>query len=322
MMVWLIWAAVLLAGLVLSALASASETGIYVVNKLRMDLRAEEGARGAALLRRMLRDINNVLSVIQISTNVGNYAATFAIATLFVLAGLGDHAEWYALAVATPVLFVVGESVPKSLAQRMGERLAYRLAPWLHLASRVLNAVGPAIIVRAFAAMMMRALGRKATLTPLGHEGFGAMVAEGRASGVLTHFQSIMADRIVHIQDVKLRDVMIPLDKAVFVPLGAGRDELLAVMQQHNYSRFPVRSAEGAIVGVMDIYDVIMDDAAVRETPPLLKLPFFMTVTDGLYHMQSARARMAIVTDDQARPIGIVTIKDLVEEIVGELEAW
>jgi len=322
---WIAWLAVLVFGTALSAMYAAGETSIYVMNKIRLDLRAEAGSSGARLLRRMLSNANNLLAVLLIGNNIGNYAATFAISTMFVMAGCGEMSHWYTLAVATPLLFILGESVPKNVSQRLGDSLAYRLARPLWLSNILYNAVGVAPIVRGLASAITGLARRRGTIqSPLGHDGFAAIVAEGQASGALTHFQSIMTDRIMHIADITLHDVMVPLERTVCVSKDAGREQLLAVVTQHNYSRFPVRDSTGAIVGVMDVYDLLANpDRLTQDKPaPPMKLPFFMTVPDALYHMQRDGARLAVVTDDAARPIGIVTIKDLVEEIVGELEAW
>jgi putative hemolysin len=323
---WLLWAAVLVVAMALSALYAAAELSIYVVNKLRLDLRAEAGEKTARRLRGMLSDFNGLLAVLLTGSNFSNYFATFAISTMFIMSGAGENAEWYTLALATPLLFVLAESVPKSVSQHMGDVLAYRLAGLLWATRWVCTAIGVAPLVRAIASATTRAVQRRrgAAASPLGHEGFAAIMAEGQASGVLTHFQSVMADRVMHVANVRLGDVMIPMEKVACIGPDATGQQMLAMVKEHNYSRFPVRAADGSIVGVLHIHDLLAGDEAPdpSKLPAPLKLPFFMTVPDGLYHMQVSAARLAVVTDDRARPMGIVTIKDLVEEIVGEIEEW
>ena len=323
---WFLWVPVFLIGLLFGALYNAAETGIYVMNKTRLELRAEFGSRPARILRVMIRRPGNLLAVLLIGTNLADYAATFAVSAMFVMAGYADQAEWYALAVAAPLLFIFCTSVPKNVSQRMAEGVAHRLAWLLRASSFLFNVCGIAPLVRGFSSLLMRAAGvRRPSHSPLGHESLTSIVAEGHASGVLTHSQSIMADRVMRISEVSLRDVMIPMRQVVSVPRDITRERIIEVIRQHNYSRLPVLDAAGRVVGILNIYDVLAEGESVPPAdlmkPPLILLAG-LTVTDALYHVQREHAAMAIVEGATGRHVGIVTIKDLVEEIVGELEEW
>ncbi len=309
-----------------SALFSALETGTYVMNKVRLELHAASGVPAAKRLRKLLANPANLLVVLLVGANLADYAAAFAVTSLLVLAGT-RHAEWWTLAAATPVLFILGQSVPKNISQRLGERLMYPLSGFLQGASLVLNAVGLAALGRALAAVATRRRPKGARHSPLGYESFSAIMAEGQASGVLSHIQSVMADRIMHIQEVRLRDVMIPMGRVVGAPEDITRADLLELLRHSEFSRLPVRDRAGQVVGVLDIYDVLT--APDNPTaPPRTKAaqPLFldqqMLVTDALYQMQRSRKTMAVVTAAHGKHVGIATVKDIVEEIVGELEAW
>lgn len=297
------------------------ETGIYVLNKIRLDLRAESGDRRARFLRRMLAMPNRLLAVLLIGTNLSSYAVTFAVTAMFVQGGHGQAAQWYALAVATPLLFILGDSVPKDVFQRLAGTLTYRLS-WLLAASDVLfNVTGLSPLVRGVSWLVMLPLRRRGSVAD---ERLSAIFAEGRASGVLTHTQSVMVDRIMHIADTTLADVMVTMDDVVSIRRDTGRQELLKLVQENNHSRLPVLDEGGAVVGVLDIYDVLTDEQVARPAERMaepLTLSSETTVTEALYRMQRGHRMMAIVQSAD-RPVGLVTIKDLVEEIVGELEEW
>jgi CBS domain containing-hemolysin-like protein len=319
-MEWVLWLALAAAGTALTALYDGAETGLYVLNKMRLDLRAESGSRPARLLRDMLGTSASVLAVLLIGTNIATYVTTFAVSVLFVHAGAGDRAEWYTLAVVTPLLFILGESVPKNLFQRSPERLVYPLVWFLRASSAVFTACGLLPLVRALASVLPRR-----RRLPLAHEGLAALLAEGQASGALTHAQTIMADRVMHLTDVLVADVMKPLRQVVTAPRDTSREQLVELVRRHNYTRLPLVEADGAVAGILDIYDVLMAPGPVlpeeKMTPPLLVLGGW-TVSDALYHMQQAHQTLAVVTDARGATVGIVTIKDLVEQIVGELAAW
>jgi CBS domain containing-hemolysin-like protein len=322
----LLWWLVLAAGCGLAFLYSGLETGIYAMNKIRLELRAEAGSRAARAVQRHLLQYRNFLSVLLIGNNIAHYAATSAVAALFVLGGYGGQAGWYTQAVATPLLFVFCDSLPKNLFQRLSERLVYRFVWLLEGSSILFNAVGLAPLVRGFSTVLLRLTGtREGTARSLAHSGAERIVAEGRASGLLTHVQSVMADRVMHISDIRLRDVMIPMGQVRSASASASRESLIEQLRHHNFSRVPLLDASGQVVGIADV-SVVLLEADGRPVSAHAAVPLVLSdhrsVTDSLYNMQRSHAHMAVVAASQGRHVGIVTIKDLVEEIVGDLEAW
>lgn len=322
---WAVWAGVLLVGTIFSGIYSGLETGIYALNKFRLDLRAEAGDKRARRLKRLLDNYNSLIVVLLIGTNLSTYAATFAISAMFVMLGAAHNTEWYTIATATPILFILGESVPKNVYRKLAERLVYRLA-WFLSASTILfriTLISP--VVRGFTWLLMRLtpVARRGAI-PGRHEGFAAILAEGRASGVLTHSQSIMADRVMRISRVTLADVMVPLAEAFCAPRNISREHLVQLASRNAYSRLPLTDGPNTVAGILDIYEVLLDDsdALPRDLATVpLELPSDLSVTDALYRCQRSRTNMAVVAAS-SKHVGIVTIKDLVEEIVGELEAW
>lgn len=321
-----VWAIAALAGTCFAALYAGMETGIYVLNKIRLDLHAASGKSAARSLEKMIAKPSNLLVVLLVGTNLSSYLATFAVSAMFAIAGAGENTEWYTIAAATPLLFIFGESVPKNLFQQMGERLVYRFAWALRWSSRLFNACGLAPMVRGVAWVMMK-------LTPAGRakteqgtaRSLASILAEGTASGVLTHFQSIMADRVAHITEVELGEVMVPMSQVLSVTEDVTREELYDLLAKHNFSRLLVVDKSGKVKGTLSIYDVLTDPTAVHpgqcvEQP--VALPINTSVSDALYQMQRANCVMAVVMSTADKPAGIITMKDLVEEIVGELEEW
>ncbi len=322
---WLIWPMVLVVCTGFDAIFCGLETGIYVMNKNRLELRAEAGNHTARTLQRMLARPNRLLTVLLIGANVCRYLSTFSISAMFVQAGHEAGAEVYTLLVATPLFFVVSDSGPKSIFQRLGARGVYPLVWLLKAADRLFFWTGISPLVMGVSTLLMRVVSSGGKTTPsMGHQGIATLVEEGYASGVLTHFQSVMADRVMRIGDVQVGDVMIPMERVVSAPQNIGRDDLIEIIRPHNFSRLPMLDHAGQAAGVLNIYDVLGELPAGRpadkSTPPLV-LPVETTVTDALYRMRRSHQAMAVAALE-GRHVGIVTIKDLVEEIVGELEAW
>lgn len=325
MLTWSMWAAIILLATAMCGIYCGLETGIYVMNKVRLDLHSSAGRHRPKLLRRMLLVPNNLLVVLLIGTNLAAYIVTFAISALFINAGAGEHTEWYTIACATPLLFVFGESVPKSIFQRGGEQMVYKFTWALKYSSYLYNATGLAPLVRGFAWLLMLLVpaARKRDLQAT--HPLSAVMAEGTASGALTHFQSIMAERVMNISKVTLRDAMTPMAEVVTVRYNATRDDLTQMITDHNYSHLPVIDAGDQVIGMLNIYAALMDEDAhtlAGQISQPLRLDETTSIVDTICEMRKAGTILIIVQDASGNATGLATPKDLAEEIVGELEAW
>jgi len=321
-----IWLLVCLGNVVLAGLFAGMETGSYLLNRVRLELQAEAGLPRARSVKAFLHNPNHVLATLLIGTNVNHYLATFSVSAMFVLAGHEHNAEWYTLAITTPLLFIFADSLPKNLFQRSPEKLVYSSIWTMRFFDLLFKACGLTYLVRGFSRALLWLLGRSAAQPRnlLGHEALLAVVAEGYAAGALTGAQREMANRVMHISRVRVADVLQPMDRVMSVPTDVSREEFLPRIAERNYSRLPMCNAEGQIVGVVDVNDVLTDRAErpihVYAVEPLI-VSANLSVTQALYAMQHAKRSFAVV-ESGGKHIGIITIKDLVEEIVGELAAW
>lgn len=311
-------------GLSLSFLYSGVETGAYVLNKVRLDLRAESGSRSARRLANALADPSGLLAVVLAGNNLSNYLAS---AGMVLLLSERTHAQWLAMAILTPLTLIFCEMLPKNLFQRHAETLVYPLS-WLLVASRRLfNAIGLLPLMRLVIGLGLRLAHRvmPPSQTPLAATGrLAAILAEVQASGAITHAQSLMAERVVNLGSVRLRSVMVPLERAVLVSQAVDLQELRELLYKHNFARYGVYSQRPEnIVGVLNVYEPLLDQTgsspAAFMTAPIF-LPQELPVSEALVELQQSHQFMGFVVDNQGRSIGLVTVKDLVEEIVGEME--
>ncbi len=324
-MQWALYWAVAVAGVSFSALYSGMEMGFYVLNKVRLELAVEHGRRGARSIHHQLAHPRRLLATLLIGNSVGNYAFTYAVSAMFLLGGAGARAEFYAILIGTATLFILGDTLPKNIFQRLAESLVYRLAWLVRLTGWIFTVIGVRPLVLGFAWLLTRFWRGQGGDQALGHLGVAAIVAEGHASGALTHFQTRMAQRVMGISQVTLGKAMISMARVITAPVDVTRESIFEIMKAHEYRRLPLRDAGGLIVGVLDIYHALSSppqtDMKSLAQPPLV-LEQSLNITQALYRMQQQRLAMAVVADAQGRHVGIVTIKDLVEEIVGELENW
>jgi len=152
------------------------------------------------------------------------------------------------------------------------------------------------------------------------------LLREGAVRGGLTSFQRDTIERILSLSRVTVERVMVPLARAATVPADISREDFLRIARMAHFSRLPVwRGQVGNMVGVVTVFEVLTD---AQERPisaharPTLALPASETVPAALLKLQQAHQFMAIVNDKRGRCVGILTLKDLVEEIVGDLESW
>ena len=322
------WSALLL-GATMSFLFSGLETGLYGVNKIRLELLGESGSRPAQRLLRILHDPREPLSVLLLGNNMANYLASFGMVLLLEAAQVA-RADWVSVAVLTPLIFTFCEVLPKNLFHRHSEALTYRLSWFLGLWRWLFKATGLVAVIRLIVTGAIRLAGRRLgpTETPLsGGRRIAAILAEGRASGVLTETQSLIAERVVNIASVRLKDVCVPLASAVLIEESAVTPEALReLLVRHGHPRIGVyRQRRENIVGLINVYDVLLE-APEAEPASLASEPIMMSeqlgVAPALVRLQQARQSAAFVADAAGRCTGMVTVKDLVEEIVGELKEW
>ncbi len=173
---------------------------------------------------------------------------------------------------------------------------------------------------------LLRLIGRKGHVADtLGRETLIGALAEGQASGTLTGSQEEMARRVMDLASLRVADVTRPLDQTVTVCETMSREEFIPYIADHIYSRMPMVDGDGLITGVVDALSVLTD--AQQRSPRTLQEPALFvssdeTITDALFHLRRDHHHLAGVVNSDGQHIGIVTSKDLVEAVVGDLVEW
>lgn len=331
----LVWLVLCVGFIFLSALFNGAETGLYCINRLRLRVAAHTQQHNAARLQKLLTDQAGVLSTILLGNNLANYLAPFCLTMVFlgVLASpseaeRGRWAEFYTTAILAPLTFIVAEAVPKNVFQRRADTLMPRMAGLLQVTHWLFRLIG-------FIALQKRIAQYIATRFQQGSPPDSAfssrhslyqMLHEGAAAGALTHTQVSILDRLNVLQSVRVGSVMVPRIKTIMINAEMSATGINRFVRDVSVSRVPVyRDDPRHVIGVAHVLDLL---TATPQTPitrymhPVLAVQPEMTVIEALNTLQQQRRRMAIVIDKWGHCVGIVTLKDLVEEIVGELAAW
>jgi len=331
---WDPWGLLLLAGVgvAVAALANGMETGLYRVNRIRLRLAAGRGDRRAATLLSLQEDLPGQIIVCLLTYNAGAYLTTVVVTTLVAEAGWAGSplaVEATATAVVTPLLFAFADVVPKTVFALEADRWTYRLASAMRWAYRLMRAVGLVPVLRGLSGLALRLVGGTARA---GAEVFSprqrlrAVIQEGLAEGVITGYQGELAERVLALRHKRVAEVMIPMREVAAVPVDATRTRLQRELRRHSFSRLPVyETRRDRIVGIVHVHDLLardrLDLSEVMRRD-VVRLRPETPVGTAMVRMRRARAAMAVVEDARGRALGIVTIKDLVEEIVGDLAQW
>ncbi len=254
---------------------------------------------------------------------MANFGATFFFQGL--VGGLGERLdpELVTTLCLTPVLFVFGEITPKNTFRIRADDLVYRVAGVLRFAVLFLKPV----------ALPLTWLGRATRALPEETSAGEVNVSRGRIEtlarevaedGILDEGQSRMVRNILRVSSLPVRHAMIELAHVDCVEEGFSREELLAVSARHGRTRIPVRRPDGRLSGVVSVLDLVFhpDRKLTEHVHPVPSLREDRTVDHALRALRSERRTMAFVAGVDGEVVGVVTMKDLVEEVSGELPVF
>ena len=321
---WTYWLMIVL-GLTGSALYSGLETGSYSLNRVRLQIFKQKGRHAAQVLGRLIESPATLLGVLLIGNNVTNYVGTAGVTLLLEDAGLSDWQVVVAnVLIVTPLLLVFGEILPKDLFAAHSDALMYKFSGFLRWSTHLFRWTGLLFVVRVFGGGAGAGGGRTG-LQP--RRQVMRMVREGAGSGLLSEEQLAIAQRVLELNERTVGGEMVAWDRVVTVGVDSTAQEVWELANRTSHARVPVIDARGQVVGVLSVTDVLLHDRehcppiAELMNPDVTRLERDTPLRSGLAALQVGRPRVAIVTDG-GRPVGIVTIKDLIEAITGELMSW
>ena len=308
-----------------SSFFTGSEMGSYCVNRIRLRFRAQVGTPGARTLAKLLSDREMLVSTTLVGTNLGYCVATALCAAA--LTGLqAKRAELWSTLILAPVILIVAELIPKAVFAAHANAIMYRTAFLVRIAT---FALWPLVIVQKAIMVSFNSILGRSEPQGLGRISMPRLrhfIEEGKHEGVISPEQDRMARNVMRLERITLRAAMTPLDRTTAIHRNATDEELRESAKRDTYSRLPVYSGEKSnVVGVLALVEYLSEG---RGRPiadfvrPPLELHESTPIDSALLRLRRAREPMGVVVGEDGKAVGIVTIKDLVEEIVGELEAW
>jgi CBS domain containing-hemolysin-like protein len=310
--------------LLVEAFFSGSEMAVVAADRVKLRRLANAGSRGARILEHFLAAPQRLLATTLVGTQLAVMTSTIVFASAVmarpVLSQLG---ELVTIGILSPVLLILGEVVPKTLFQQHADAIAPRVAWPLWLASLLF---APAVFVMGrFTQVVTRWLGIAEPRSIITREELELLLRAPTADGEISEGERRMIRRIFDFGDTTAADVMVPLSGVFALPEDASIDEAVHEVQDKRHTRIPIyRERVDQIVGVAHSFDLLKQgakDGVVGELlRPCIFVPEGQSATDLLMRLQKERQGLAVVVDEYGGAVGIVTIEDLLEEIVGEIE--
>lgn len=310
--------------IILSGFFSSSETGLMAMNKYRLRHLAKQGHRGARAAQKLLQKPDRLIGLILLGNNLVNILAA-SIATVIGIRLFGSNGIWIASMVMTVVVLIFAEVAPKTIAAVHPERIAF---PASYVLTILLKVLYPLVwLVNGLANFVLKPFKVRTNvdvIERLNREELRTLVQEG---GMIPHDHQRMLVNILNLEQATVEDVMIPRQDIVGINLDDDWEDILIQLTQTVYTRLPVFSESiDQVEGLLHIRAVIAELAHGALTFDNLKRsvrkPYFIPegtgLTRQLLEFQSRERQMGLVVDEYGDIQGLVTLDDILEEIVGE----
>ena len=320
---------------VLAGLFEGAETGIYRLSRLRLRLGVERRLWLSTLLSKVMADSAGLLLSLLVSTTLVNYVATSFITGVFLgLVASERTAEFYATIVMAPLLFVFSQLIPKNAFLYRADVLTSAVSPLLYANYQVLKWCGAIPLLRATTGLFGRLMGSPIAHTSAMTSGqtreVRALLHDTQEEGLLSRVQMEMVDRIVNIPSLRLHSVMVPLERVESVNIRSDRAALLNELSKRALTRLLVwQDTPADVVGFINVYDALASsppfESLEKFLQPIRRLDADTLLIDAIDIMRRQEQKIILVTRLRAKrdtPVGIITMKDLVEELIGELAEW
>lgn len=308
----------------LSAFFSSAETSMTTVNRIRIQALMEQGNKRAIILDKVISDPGKMLSTILIGNNIVNMAASSLMTTLTIKV-FGNVYVGLATGALTLIILLFGEITPKTLASLHAEKIALSYARVIYFLTVILTPVVFIVGKLGNGVMFLLRVDPNAKANPMTEHELRTLVNVGQEDGVIEREEKQMIYNVFDFGDSAAKDVMIPRIDMTFVEISSTYDELMEIFRKNMHTRFPVYEEDtDNIIGIINVKDLILypkdQPFSIRS---ILREPYFTyeykRTADLMVEMRKASVNLAIVLDEYGSTAGLVTLEDLLEEIVGEI---
>jgi CBS domain containing-hemolysin-like protein len=311
--------------LVLSAFFQCSETALTTVNKLRIRTLADDDVRGAKTVSKLIEEPGKMLNAILIGNNIIKLSAS-ALATSMAIKHFGN--QWVGLVIGflTFLLLIFGEVTPKSIATIYAEKMALRVAAPVYFLTKLLTPIIFIINKICIGILLLLRMDPKAKSSSITENELRTILDFSHEEGVIESEERRMITNVVDFGDALAKDVMVPRIDMAFANVDFTYEELIRAFADEKYTRMPVYSeTRDNVIGIVNLKDVFFynGDTENFNIIDIIREPYFTyeykKTSELLIEMRRNSISLAIVLDEYGATAGLITIEDLLEEIVGEI---
>lgn len=310
--------------ILLSAFFSSAETALMTVNKIRLRSLAESGDKRAEQVLLITEDSGKLLSAILIGNNIVNISAS-SVATVLATKLWGSAGAGIATGLLTVLILIFGEISPKTLATIHAEKLALLYSGIIAFLMKVLTPV--IFIINKLAMGFLFLIGVKAgnADTQITEEELLTIIDVSKEEGVIEDEEHEMINNLFDLGDAQAKEVMIPRIDMIFADVNSTYDEVIEIFKENMFTRLPVYEENtDNVIGILNMKDLLLcsdkEQFSIRE---IIREPYFTyehkNTAELLMEMRKASISLAIVLDEYGATAGLITLEDLLEEIVGEI---
>ena len=309
--------------LLVTAIFSAAEMSFIAANRVRLRHMAEGGNRTAVRYLDAFRSPERLLSTAMMGVTIAHITAS-SVATWVLLPVVGGAAAILVTLALTPIMLVFGEVIPKAVARERATGLILWLFPVIETLGRLLTPLTWG--ANALVGWALSLVGRQRTSTRqfVSREELKLLLQMEPEEADVTVSEAEMIDKIFDLGETAVREVMVPLVDVAALPETASPADVVRLIQERGFSRIPVFTERVFnIVGVVTAMDLLRRGAEAPDLRALMRpatyVPETKRIDDLLREMQKNRLQLAVVVDEYGGAVGIVTVEDIVEEVVGEI---
>jgi CBS domain containing-hemolysin-like protein len=305
----------------LSAFFSATETAFSTFNRIRMKSLASEGNKRAAMVVKLDEKYEKFISTVLIGNNIVNIGAT-SIATVLFIRNFPHNGATLSTVVMTLAVLIFGEITPKSLAKDLADPMAMLIAPIMYGLTVIFT---PLTFLFQKWKQLLNKIFRIKNEEKVTEEEILTMIEEASVSGELTESETEIVKSALAFEDLKAKNILTPAVQVVKIDIETTIPEIKELFRETHYSRIPVYEGNpDRIIGILhekDFYNkIVFGNSPLRE---VLSAPLFVSPSistgDLLAEFQKRKVQFAVVTNEFGQVEGIVTMEDIVEELVGEI---
>lgn len=323
---------VLLLLIALSAFFAGSETGVYRISRFRLRLDIERSTPFASLLGKVMADSHALVFSLLVGNNLVNYLVTSLAILILLSSPLDENPEFYATLIITPTLFVFAEVVPKNIYYRHANTLMSYFAPLLWFFHMLFTYSGVIFLLKSFsrffASILPLPIDPSDAIESRGKSHISQIIRETHDEGILSSLQIDLMNRLVKINSIVTRSVMTPVSRVEMVSIDTSRTDLLEKLSRCPYTRLPVyEKSRNNVTGFINVYHALASDRDFTDLrqfiKPIRTLPAAMKIIEAINTLKTESCKIVLIKQTNRRnPLGIITMKDLVEELTGELQQW